>query len=181
MQHSEEVLAALSRRQLPRELWFLRKRDHISPPQRAMCYMTPQLNPRKLNMAAPEHSPALGKLQLKYSGDADTPLWQILLREKLRDWKQSSKAFNSCRQTQSIIVLWSRVWWEEHHWELNAINLCKCHGRRLHVVKLFHLKCNIYESHHFFINLQVDTIDHYITEIKSKCYLWVWRTRKCFN
>lgn len=101
--------------------------------------------------------------------------------EKLRDWKQSLKVFNGCRQAQSIIALWSCVWWEEHHWELNAIILCKCHGRRLHVIKLFRLKCNIYESHHFSIILQVDTIVRYIIEIKSKCNLCIWRTSRCFN
>lgn len=118
---------------------------------------------RNRTWQSPEHNTVLGKLQWKcrYSPMANTP-------EKLRDWKQPLKAFNSCRQTQSIIALWSCVWWEEHHWELNAIILCKCHGRRLHVVKFFCLKCNIYESHHFFISLQVDTIDHYILEIKSK-------------
>lgn len=134
---------------------------------------------RNWTCQSPEHNIVLGKLQLEYSGNANTPLWQILLKNW--DWKQSLKAFNSCRQAQSIIALWSCVWWEEHHWELNAIILCKCHGRRLHVIKLFRLKCNIYESHHFSIILQVDTIVRYVIEIKSKCNLCIWRISRCFN
>lgn len=161
-------------RQLPRELWFLRKRENDSPPWYATGLHSWIL--RNWTWQSPEHNTVLGKLQWKclYSPMANTP-------ENMRDWKQPLKTFNSCRQTQSIKTLWSFVWWGEHHWELNAIILCKCHVRRLHVVKFFCLKCNIYESHNLFINLQVVTIDHYIIEIKSKCYLWVWRTKRGFN
>lgn len=144
-----------------------------------MCQITQLLNRKKLN------NMAVAWRQRCFEGTTAQLQWKVWYTlmantlDKLREWKQSLKAFNSCRQAQSIIVLWSCVWWEEHHWELNAIIICKCHGRRLHIVKLFHLKYNMYESHRFFIIIQVDTIDHYIIEIKSKCYLW--RTRRCLD
>lgn len=111
-------------------------------------------------------------------------LWHSLMAntfEKLRAWKQSLKAFNSCRQAQSIMALWSCVRCEEHRWKLNAIILCKWHGRRVHIVKLFCLKYNFYESHHLLIIIQVDTTDHYIIEIKLKCYLWVGQLEYTLN
>lgn len=152
---SRRQLAAPRRPPVPEN-----KRPHFSWLWYAMCYITQLLNAKKLNnMAVAWTQHCFGEItaqvqrKLWYSPMANTP-------EKLREWKQSLRAFNSCRQAQSIIALWSCIWWEEHHWELNAIILCKCHGRRLHVAKLLHLKYNIYESHRFFIIIQVDTIDN---------------------